>query len=75
MIRRTLLAAAAALPFAFSAIAAKAGDEEAAGYMPGLLLDGPPFEAPLDSLPEGWVTQAFTRADAWIDCYGPPRVE
>lgn len=57
---------------AFLRLAAKAGDEAAANFMPGLL-DGPPLQMPLDSLPEGWVEDAFERADAWIACHGLPQ--
>ncbi len=56
---------------AFLRIAAKAGDEDAQAYLPGLTTDASaPLEPPLDSLPEGWVQEAFGRADAWIECYG-----
>jgi hypothetical protein len=58
---------------AFLRIAAKAGDEDAVGYVPGLLLEpASPPEMPLDSLPAGWVAEAFEMADAWIKCYGLP---
>jgi len=58
---------------AFLRVAAKAGDLDAEGYLPGLMLD--PAELPmppLDSLPAGWVAEAFGQADAWIECYGLP---
>lgn len=58
----------------FLRVAAKSGDEQASEYLPGLLLDGPPFEMPLDSLPEAWVLEAFARADDWVKCYGLPQV-
>ena len=58
---------------AFLRVAAKAGDADAAAYMPGLTGGPDPLEAPLDSLPEGWVAEAFARADAWVDCYGLPQ--
>ncbi|MGH1344514.1 MAG: hypothetical protein ACRBN8_23340 [Nannocystales bacterium] len=58
---------------AFLRVAAKAGDEDAVGYLPGLLSEpGQPVEVPLDSLPPGWVAEAFEMADAWIDCHGLP---
>lgn len=57
---------------AFLRIAAMAGDADAAAFMPGLTSDPAPLEAPLDSLPEGWVVEAFSRADTWIECNGLP---
>lgn len=58
---------------AFLRVAAKAGDEDAVGYLPGLLLEpGQPLEVPLDTLPPGWVAEAFDMADAWVECYGLP---
>lgn len=58
---------------AFLRIAAKAGDEDAVGFLPGLLFEpGQRPEVPLDSLPQGWVAEAFDAADAWIECYGLP---
>lgn len=61
---------------AFLRVAAKAGDEEAVGYLPGLLLEaGQPLEMPLGTLPPGWVAEAFEMADAWIECYGLPSAE
>ena len=58
---------------AFLRVAAKAGDEDAVGFLPGLLLDpGAALEVPLETLPPGWVAEAFEMADAWIECYGLP---
>lgn len=57
----------------FLRVAAKAGESEAEGYLPGLTADSSaPLEPPLDSLPEGWVQEAFERADKWIECHGLP---
>jgi len=58
---------------AFLRIAAKAGDVDAMDFLPGLTSEPQPLEAPLDSLPEGWVAEAFARADAWIECNGLPK--
>ncbi len=58
----------------FLRVAAKAGEPEAEGYLPGLTEDSAAtLEPPLDSLPEGWVQEAFERADSWIECHGLPR--
>lgn len=57
----------------FLRVAAKAGESEAEGYLPGLTAElGATLEPPLDSLPEGWAHEAFERADKWIECHGLP---
>lgn len=58
---------------AFLRIASKAGEEEAIGFLPGIEGDPSAVEEPLVTLPDGWVDEAFARADAWIDCYGLPK--
>jgi hypothetical protein len=59
---------------AFLRVAAKAGEDQAAGYLPGLTDATPPTsEPPLDSLPAGWVQEAYQRADLWIACHGLPK--
>lgn len=58
---------------AFLRIASKAGEEQANGFLPGIEGEASAVEEPLDTLPEGWVGEAFARADAWIDCYGLPQ--
>ncbi len=59
---------------AFLRVAAKAGEEAAAGYLPGLTDDVPPTsEPPLESLPAPWVHAAYEMADAWIECHGLPK--
>ena len=55
---------------AFLRIAALADDADAAGYLPGLTAaPGASVMPPLDSLPDGWVAEAFERADAWVACH------
>lgn len=57
----------------FSRVAAKAGEPEAEGYRPSLTANSAAaLEAPLDSLPEGWVQEAFERVDSWIERHGLP---
>lgn len=59
---------------AFLRVAAKAGEQMAAGYMPGLTDDVPPTsEPPLEALPAPWVHAAYEMADRWIDCHGLPK--
>ena len=59
---------------AFLRVAAKAGEETAAGYLPGLTDDVPPTsEPPLEALPAPWVHAAYEMADAWIECHGLPK--
>ncbi|MBV1857526.1 MAG: hypothetical protein KUG77_03875 [Nannocystaceae bacterium] len=57
----------------FLRVAAKAGESQAEGYLPGLTADSDAaLEPPLGILPEGWVEEAFERADKWIQCHGLP---
>ncbi len=57
----------------FLRVAARAGDEPAARFIPGLAAEGePPLEPPLDSLPPEWLAAAVARADAWVACHGLP---
>jgi TPR repeat protein len=63
----------------FLRLAARRGQPDAAGYVPGIAstepTDGggfhPPLEVPLADLPPEWVRSAFERADAELACYGP----
>lgn len=57
----------------FLRVAARAGDQPAARFIPGLAAEGAPsLEPPLDSLPAAWLAAAFARADAWVACHGLP---
>ncbi len=59
--------------FMFLRIAALRGDTEAGSFLPGLTEASPPatHEPPFDQIPAEWLSEAFERADAWMDCHGP----
>lgn len=55
---------------AFIRVAALRGDEDAAGYLPGIADAPDPSMPPYDSFAPEWIEQAVAKADAWIKCHG-----